>query len=99
MGGNQQKLALSRVLANFPLLAVLEQPGRGLDIKGQERLRNRLNHLSDQGSSFMVISYDLEELLSLCHRIGILFRGRLMGSVSRAEATVEGLGRWMVGVA
>jgi simple sugar transport system ATP-binding protein len=98
-GGNQQKLALARVLAGPPRLAILEQPGRGLDIRAQARLREHLLDLNRKGVSFLVISYDLEELLSLSHRIGIVYRGELMGMVKRKDATRETLGKWMLGIA
>jgi ABC-type uncharacterized transport system ATPase subunit len=97
-GGNQQKVALSRIMTDSITLAVLEQPGRGLDVHAQGEIHRRMKALSTRGAAFVVISYDLGELLALCHRMGILFRGRLVGTVSRADASREVLGRWMVGL-
>ena len=97
-GGNQQKLILARVLAGPPQVAVLEQPGRGLDIRAQARLRRRILDLNRQGVSFLIISYDLDELLSICHWIGVVYRGSLAGVALRSEATRENLGRWMLGI-
>jgi len=97
-GGNQQKVALARVLEGKPRLVVLEQPGRGLDIGAQERLRQRVRELSVEGITFLLLSHDLEELLSLSHRIGVLYRGRLRGLVERDQAVRETLGRWMLGI-
>ncbi|MCE5243002.1 MAG: ABC transporter ATP-binding protein [Desulfobacteraceae bacterium] len=97
-GGNQQKVALSRVLAGSPKLVVLEQPGRGLDIRALGRLQRRIRALGARGVSFLLISFDLDELLSLSDRIGILYRGRLAGLTDRAGASRERLGAWMLGL-
>lgn len=97
-GGNMQKLALCRVLEGSPSLVILEQPSRGLDIRAQEHLRDRILELNRGGVTFLIISYDLEELLRLSHRLGILYRGRLIGLTTPAEASHEQLGRWMLGV-
>jgi simple sugar transport system ATP-binding protein len=96
-GGNQQKIALSRVLEGAPRLIILEQPARGLDLRAQERLRNQVRQLSARGATFLLISYDLEELLALSHRIGVLYRGRMMGIAKREDASPELLGNWMLG--
>ncbi len=97
-GGNAQKLALARSLSGDLSLAVLEQPGRGLDMGAQEKLHRQIRALSAKGVAFLIISYDLDELLALCSRIGALFRGCLAGIVDRRDATPEMLGRWMLGL-
>ncbi len=97
-GGNQQKVALGRIISDSTMLGVLEQPSRGLDVRAQEEIHGRMRGLSAMGAAFVVIAYDVDELLALCHRVGILFRGRLMGTVSKADASREQLGRWMMGV-
>ncbi len=61
-GGNLQKMALSRVLAGAPRLVILEQPSRGLDIRAQEKLRNQVRTMNSRGLTFLLISYDLDEL-------------------------------------
>jgi general nucleoside transport system ATP-binding protein len=97
-GGNLQKLALTRVLDGAPRVVVLEQPACGLDIRAQERLRDRVRQLNAGGVAFILISYDLDELLALSHRVGVLYRGRLMGIVKRDEVSLELLGKWMLGL-
>jgi ABC-type uncharacterized transport system ATPase subunit len=97
-GGNQQKVAVARVLANHPCLVILEQPTRGLDIRARERLYQVVRSMSAEGATFVVLSHDLDELLALCHRIAILYRGRLMGMAARDQASREALGRWMLGL-
>jgi simple sugar transport system ATP-binding protein len=97
-GGNQQKLVLSRALSDRPKLVILEQPGRGLDIHAQRRMHLKVKSLNREGVTFLVLSYDLEELLALSDSIGILYRGRLMGLVSSHEADRGLLGKWMLGL-
>jgi general nucleoside transport system ATP-binding protein len=97
-GGNLQKLALSRVLEGSPVLVILEQPSRGLDIRAQEHLRKQVRELNRRGITFVLISYDLDELLEMSHRIGVLYRGRMMGIATPAEASRERIGSWMLGV-
>ena len=97
-GGNQQKAVLSRVLVESAKFIVLEQPGRGLDLPSREHLHQAIGALNDRDVTFALFSYDLEELVRLCHRVGILFRGRLVG-LARAEAVDrETLGRWVLGL-
>lgn len=97
-GGNQQKLMLSRTLSGHPQLVILEQPGRGLDVHAQQKMHAKVKSLNAEGVAFVVFSYDLEELLSLSHRVGILYRGRLMGLVSSDQADRNLLGEWMLGL-
>jgi simple sugar transport system ATP-binding protein len=91
-------MGLLRALSGSPRLVLLEQPGRGLDLLGQEWLRARLRGLSEQGAAILVISYDLDELLRLCHRIGILYRGRLMGIATVGGSDEGMLVPWMTGI-
>lgn len=96
-GGNLQKLGLCRALEGEVRVVLLEQPSRGLDLLAQKRLRSRVHELRAQGVSFLVISHDLEELFELCDRIGVLFRGALMGVQNTDQARRETLVRWMLG--
>lgn len=97
-GGNQQKVALAGVLANRPRLVILEQPTRGLDIRAQERLYQVVRSMNAEGVTFLVLSHELDELLALCHRIAILYRGRLMGVAPGALVRRDQLGRWLLGL-
>lgn len=97
-GGNQQRLALARALAGHPRMVILEQPGRGLDIQAQRLLCRQVRSLSTTGTTFLVLSYDLDELLTMCHRVGILYRGRLMGMVTQDMVQRDQLGSWMLGL-
>ena len=98
-GGNRQKVALARVLAGSPILAILEQPCRGLDLRAAGIVYNRLLELSrSRGVSFILISYDFDELIFICDRIAVIYRGEIMGKTESAKASRELLGRWAAGV-
>ena len=98
-GGNRQKVALARVLAGPPSLAVLEQPCRGLDLRATGALHDRLLELSSKsGVSFILISYDFDELLSICDRIAVIYRGEIMGTAESSNLSREILGRWAAGI-
>jgi len=98
-GGNRQKVALARVLAGSPIIAVLEQPCRGLDLRAAGIVYDRLLQLSrNRGVSFILISYDFDELLSICDRIAVIYRGEIMGKTESTEVSRELLGRWAAGV-
>ncbi len=96
-GGNQQKVILERALTDPLKMVLLEQPCRGLDIHAQRETHRRIRSLIRAGVTFLIFSYDLEELLSLSHRIGVMYRGRLMGVTHTHRAERELLGQWMLG--
>lgn len=95
-GGNQQKLVLARELERGPRLVVAAQPTRGLDVGAIEFVWGQLLAARARGLGILLISADLEEILALADRIGVLVRGRLVGDVPRDEATPERLGRLML---
>jgi simple sugar transport system ATP-binding protein len=76
-GGNQQKLILARGLAREPAVIVASQPTRGLDIGAAEFVRGRLLESRSRGSSILLISADLDEVLALSDRIAVMYRGSL----------------------
>ena len=96
-GGNLQKVILSRELAAEPKLIVAAYPCRGLDVGAAEGVRERLLEARGRGAAVVLLSEDLDELLALSDRIGVLFRGRLLRTVDGAEATRERIGLLMGG--
>lgn len=96
-GGNMQKVLLARALARQPHVLVVAQPTRGLDVGAYRYVHTQLRQLRDAGSGVVVISEDLDEIISLCDRIAVLFRGRIVGDVGAADATPERLGLMMAG--
>lgn len=84
-GGNQQKLILSRELCDEPKLIVACQPTRGLDIGATEFVREQLLMHRSKGACILLISADLEEILSLSDRIAVLYKGRIMGILNNSK--------------
>lgn len=98
-GGNIQKLILARELELRPRLLVAAQPTRGVDIGASEYIHEQLLTQRATGSAILLISEDLDEILFLCDRIAVMYEGRIMAVLSRAEASAEKLGLLMAGVA
>ena len=96
-GGNQQRLAIARELAREPKLLVAAQPTRGVDIAGTAFIHNLIAAFRDRGGAVLLVSEALDEILSLSDRVACLFNGRVVGELSRSEATVETVGRLMLG--
>ena len=79
-GGNQQKVVIARELSRPALAAIVAaQPTRGVDLGAVVRIHEQLRAAAAAGAGVLVISADLDELLSLCHRIVVLLRGRIVG--------------------
>jgi ABC-type uncharacterized transport system ATPase subunit len=94
-GGNQQKVIIARELSGDIKLLVAAQPTRGLDVGSIEFIHRRIIELRDRGVAVLLVSAELDEILSLSDRIGVLYRGSLVGTFERADATRERLGLLM----
>ena len=97
-GGNQQKLLLARELSGNPRLLVAVHPTRGVDIGATETIHRLLREQRTSGLATLLISEDLDELLTIADRIAVLYEGRVMGTVDAAGADREQLGLMMAGV-
>ena len=96
-GGNQQKLILAREILRRPDVLVVSQPTRGLDVGAVEFVHRQLLELRRQGAAIVLISLELDEILTLSDRVAVLFRGRLSDPVAAADATRDGIGLMMAG--
>jgi simple sugar transport system ATP-binding protein len=96
-GGNLQKLLLARELSLNPELIIAEQPTRGLDVGATEYIRKKLLEERDRGAAVLLISYELDEVLSLSDRIAVMYEGEIMGIVKPEEVTIEEIGMMMAG--
>lgn len=96
-GGNQQKVVLGRELSQQPKLIVVSQPTRGLDIGSTEYVWERLLEQRARGCGVLLISSELDEIRALSDRIAVMFEGRLVTTLSAAEASEERLGLLMAG--
>jgi simple sugar transport system ATP-binding protein len=94
-GGNQQKVIIARELTGDVKLLVVAQPTRGLDVGSIEFIHRRIIEMRDQGAAVLLVSAELDEVLNLSDRIGVIYRGALVGEFARADATREHLGLLM----
>jgi ABC-type sugar transport system ATPase subunit len=86
-GGNQQKVVLGKWLSTQPRLLLLDEPTRGVDVGAKAEIYRLLLEASRRGIGVLVSSSEIPELLTLCDRIVVLFRGRVAAVLSRDEAT------------
>ncbi|MFO7540116.1 MAG: ABC transporter ATP-binding protein [Chloroflexota bacterium] len=98
-GGNLQKLILARELSREPVVIVAVYPSRGLDAGAIEAVHRRLIAERDRGSAVLLISEDLDELLSLADRIAVMYEGRIVGEVPPDDDLVDEIGLMMAGTA
>jgi simple sugar transport system ATP-binding protein len=96
-GGNQQRLAIARELNREPRLLVAAQPTRGVDIAGTAFIHSLVAAFRDRGGAVLLISEALDEILTLSDRIVGLYNGRVTGELRRDQASVERVGRMMLG--
>jgi simple sugar transport system ATP-binding protein len=95
-GGNQQKVVIARALSREPELLIAVNPTRGLDVGATEYVHGQLLAQRNRGAAVLLISTELEEVLALSDRIGVLYEGRLMG-IGPPITPRETLGLWMGG--
>jgi ribose transport system ATP-binding protein len=88
-GGNQQKVLLAKWLASTPKVLILNEPTRGVDIGAKETIHAAIERLAMSGTSIILISSDLPELVSLSDRIVIMVNGRLTREMNYKECTEE----------
>jgi simple sugar transport system ATP-binding protein len=96
-GGNQQKLVLAREIVRRPKVLLVGQPTRGVDIGAIEFIHRELVKARDAGCAVLVVSVELDEILSLADRILVMFAGRIVGEVAPGRADERTLGLMMAG--
>ncbi len=97
-GGNQQKIVLAREIERNPDLLLVGQPTRGVDIGAIEFIHQQIVALRDQGKAILLVSVELDEIMSLSDRIAVMFDGRIMGERLPGETDERELGLLMAGV-
>lgn len=88
-GGNQQKVIISRWLANDPDILIMDEPTRGIDVGAKYEIYQIMIELAKQGKAIVMISSEMSELLGMSDRILVMCNGRLTGELSGEEATQE----------
>lgn len=96
-GGNQQKVIVAREFARPLKLLIASQPTRGLDVGSIEYIHNRILEKRDQGTAVLLVSNELDEILSLSDRIAVMYKGRIIETLD-AGASKEELGLLMAGI-
>jgi ribose transport system ATP-binding protein len=88
-GGNQQKVAMGKWLARTPVVLILDEPTRGVDVGARGEIYALMDQLAGDGVAILMISSDLEEVLGMSDRVLVLHQGRLAGELGRGELTEE----------
>ncbi|WP_298836597.1 ABC transporter ATP-binding protein [uncultured Roseobacter sp.] len=96
-GGNLQKFIVSREMALSPQVLIAEQPTWGVDVGAAAAIRQRLLDLRAQGVAVLIVSEELEELMEICDRIQVMFRGRLSPAVAAGQTDIDHIGLAMAG--
>jgi general nucleoside transport system ATP-binding protein len=97
-GGNQQKLVLAREIERNPDLLLVGQPTRGVDIGAIEFIHQQIVRLRDAGKAILLVSVELDEIMSLSDRIAVMFDGRIMGFRDPEKTDERELGMMMAGM-
>ena len=97
-GGNQQKIVLAREIERDPDLLLVGQPTRGVDIGAIEFIHQQIVALRDRGKAILLVSVELDEILSLADRIAVMFDGQIMGERIASDTNESELGMLMAGI-
>jgi simple sugar transport system ATP-binding protein len=96
-GGNIQRLILARELSTDPRLVVASHPTYGLDVGATEQIRSLLLKQLEKGSAILLVSEDLEEVITLSNRIAVMHSGRIIKTIDAEDADIEEIGLLMAG--
>lgn len=96
-GGNQQKVVVAREISHMGNIIIADQPSRGVDIGAIELIHKTLVDARNDGKAVLLVSLELDEIMQLSDRIGVLYDGELMGIIDADEATREKIGLMMTG--
>lgn len=97
-GGNQQKIVVARALSRDPKVLVLGQPTRGLDVAARSFVHKQIRAARENGVAIVLVSFDLDELITLSDRVIVLFKGRSAYEAERGSVDIGAIGDAMAGV-
>jgi len=98
-GGNIQKLIMARELSGSPRVLLVAQPTRGIDVGATNYIHRRLVAQRDNGTACLIVSEDLDEIMTICDRVLVMYEGRIIGSADPRVNSREDIGMMMAGVA
>ena len=96
-GGNQQKVVLARWLQMNPKVMIIDEPTRGIDVGSKAEIYTELRRLAAQGLAILMVSSDMEEVLAVSDRVGVMHEGHLSGILVRKDASEEAIMNLAVG--
>lgn len=97
-GGNLQKVLLAKVLSRNPKLLIVAQPTAGLDVGATEFISKKILEERKRQTAILLISEDLERIMTLSDRIAVFYEGKIVGIIPAADAKISEIGRMMTGV-
>ncbi|MDR5699328.1 sugar ABC transporter ATP-binding protein [Agromyces aerolatus] len=90
-GGNQQKVMFAKALLGEPVLLLVDEPTRGVDVGAKRQIYGLLTELARRGLGVLLVSSEMEEVIGLAHRVVVMRRGRLAGTLAHDELTEQGI--------
>jgi simple sugar transport system ATP-binding protein len=96
-GGNQQKIVIAREMSRAFKVLLASQPTRGVDVGAIEFIHARLREAREQGKAILLVSADLAEVLALADRVAVMYGGRFVTVLPRADASADVIGPYMTG--
>lgn len=97
-GGNQQKVVLSKWLALNPKVIILDEPTRGIDVGSKAEIYEIIDHLASQGTSIIMVSSELPEIMGMCNRCYVMCEGRITGELEQAAFSQEAIMKYATSV-
>ena len=96
-GGNQQKIVVAREMPEDFRVLLAAQPTRGVDVGAIEFIHDQLRAARRAGKAILLVSAELHEILALSDRVAVMYRGKIVTEMTRADASEDVLGPWMTG--
>jgi ABC-type sugar transport system ATPase subunit len=96
-GGNQQKVVLAKWMATDPTLLILNDPTRGIDVGTKQEIYHFITDWARQGYTILLYSSEIEEIIGVCHRILVLYKGEIIREFVAQETDKEEVMRYVLG--
>jgi simple sugar transport system ATP-binding protein len=96
-GGNAQKIIIAREFEGRPIMLIACQPTRGVDVGSIEFIHQELLKFRNSGHSVLLVSSELSEIMSLSDRVGVMYKGEIVGEMETKNASISEIGLWMAG--